>query len=506
MRRTTAALGLALLLAPAAAAQAPADRYLHPGSWTQPFLDHLDRAGVLRGLDPLTRPLRRGAVAAAVAAAESSALDVPTQGTLRLLAREFPGAADSGVSWELDGRVGVTGASDASRWTLRPQAEAARLHPLGVLEASLAMPHLTVVTVPWLDNRLKYDTLYAGKQDRTIAGRVGTAYVLASWRWFDAFFGTVDRNWGPPEAEGLLVSGAPYTTEHLAVRIGPERLRLEMTVAQLDTLVPWDSVAPVERWVVSHRLVVRPSASLAFSLGESVVHAGSGTPWRFLNPATMGLLTIYDGADDANSLLGADVVWHAASRLRLFGQVLVDDIQVDNSSLGDQEPPAYAFTAGASGGAFAGRVAWTALYTRVSNLAYRTPRREHQYTSQGVGLARNWSDYDEARARATLLAAPGLLLGASLTIQRQGEGDMRERYPAASTYADSLTFLTGTVERSIQPGLEAAWAPSPWVSVTGSVAWRRTSNVGHAAGVDDDRAVWRFGVSLRRRYGGTFVD
>jgi hypothetical protein len=489
-----------------AAAQAPADRYLLPTSWTQPFLDHLDRAGTLRGLDPLTRPLRRGAVASSIADAEFRADDEITLGTLRLLAREFDEPDSGGTSWVLDARAGISGASDASRWTLRPQTEDARLYPVGALEAVLRLPHVVVTTVPELDNRLKYDTLYTGKQDRVIAGRAGTAYVLASWNTFDAFFGLVDRNWGPPEAEGLLVSSAPYSTEHLALRIGPERLRLEMTVAQLDTLVPWDSVTPVTRWVVAHRLVVRPTASLALSLGESVVQAGTGTPWRYFNPVTLGLLTNYDGGDDANALLSADVVWQAAARLRLFGQVLVDDIQVDDNAQSDQEPPAYGFTAGASGGLAAGRVAWTVLYTRVSNLAYRTPRREHQYTSRRIGLARNWSDYDEATARATFLAAPGLLLGAGLTLQRQGEGDIRERYPAVSAFADSLAFLTGTVERSVQPSVELAWAPSPWVSVTASGAWRSTSNAGHVAGTDDDRMVWRIGVILRRRYLGRILD
>ncbi len=506
MRRfLPAALAAALLLPASAGAQDAAGRYVQPGSWTQPFLDHLDRAGVLPGLDPLTRPLRRTAVAAAVLEAGLPG-DAATQGTLRLLAREFEDTwlpARGDVRWSLDGRLGVAGSSDASRWMLRPQAEDARFYPTGMLEAALELPHVSLVTTPWLDNRLKYDTLYGGKQDRAIAGRNAAAYVLASWRWADVFFGTVDRNWGPPELEGLLLSPAPYTAEHFGLRLGPDHLRLEMNVAQLDPLVPWDSATAVERWRVSHRLVVQPSATLAFSLSESVISAGDGVPWRYLNPVTMGWLTTHDGAQEANALLGADVVWRIAPRLRVFGQLLVDDIQVDDDTQGDREPPAYGLTVGASGGALGRRVAWTATYTRVSNLAYRTPLREQQYTSQGIGVARNWSDYDEATARATMLAAPGLLVGASLTVQRQGEGDMRERYPPANAFADSLTFLTGIVAKTVQPGLEAAWAPSPWVSVTAALAWRSTRNAEHVAAAGDDRVVWRLGVTLRRRTVGS---
>jgi hypothetical protein len=502
-----ARLVLLALLAPAVAAgqATTGSRYLTDASWTAPFLDHLDRAGLLPGLDPLTRPLSRRAVARAVSAVDTAGLAPAVTTTLGAIATELADPVHA-ARWALDGRIGMSAASDPSRWILRPFADSAGLYPTGALEASVEFPYGVLVTKPTLDNRLKYDPTYLGKKDRVIAGRDAATYVLASGRWFGAFLGRVDRNWGPPETHGLLLSPVPYSLDHLLVRFGGDRLRLEMLASQLDPIVPWDTATPepVQRWLVSHRLVVHPSARLAFSLGESILYAGDALPWRFLNPATLGLLTIYDAGPEANALLAADAVWHAGRATRLFGQLLVDDLQVDNSTQGDQEPPAYGLTLGASGGLGRGRFAWTASYTRVSNLAYRTPLNEHQYSVDGLGIAREYSDYDEAQARLTVLAAPGLLLGGSVAVQRQGEGDFHQPYPPVDAFADSLTFLTGTVSTAVQPGLEAAWSPRPWVMARLSLGYRSTSDAGHVAGASEDRWVWRVGVSLRRRYAGTF--
>ena len=505
MRVALVALGLLAAVRPDASAQAPDVRYLAPTSWTQPFLDHLDRAGLLPGLDPLTRPLTRTGVVAAIdqPRTDSGGMASAAWATMMEVRRELepPAAGDSAgeVRWSLDGRIGVSAASDASRWITRPQGDTARAFPQASLEGALMLPHLALVTTPAVDNRLKYDTLYQGKQDRVIAGRNLSGYVLTSWRWFDAFFGTIPRNWGPPELEGLLVSPSPYSYEHLYLRFGPQKLRIEMIAAQLDPLVPWDSINTVDRWQVSHRLVAEPSSRFAFSLGETSIATGTGLPWRYLNPVQLGLLTQYDGAPQVNSLLSADARWQAARALRLFAQVLIDDIQIDRSSKGDSEPPAYGLTVGGSGGLAHGLLAWTASYTRVSNLAYRTPLNEQQVTMQGMGIARNWSDYDEATLHVTALLRPCLLVGGTLTAQRQGQGDMRLRYPPASAYADSLTFLTGVVEKIVQPGLEASWAPSPWIFLNGAVALRSASNAGHVSGASDDRLVWRLGVSIRHR-------
>jgi hypothetical protein len=497
---------------------APATRgasslYLPIGSWATPYVEHLIRAGVLQGLDPLTRPLKRADLARAVAAVDTTALARAVRSNLRLLAWELEERPDT-VRWKLDGGVSLLGASDASRWAWRPAKDSAGVYPRADLAFSLEMPHFAFVTHPAADNRLRHDPEYIGKKDRFVAGRNDEAYLIGSWKYFEAFFGIADRNWGSPDVEGLILSTAPYAYDHLFLRLGPRRLRLEMLVTQLNDLPPWaDSVGqqqgtPLARRFLSlHRLVVVPSDRVAFSLSEAMLYANEGglnrsfEPW-YLNPLNLWLLAQYQGKTTGNSLLAGDVTWQARPDLRFFGQLYLDDIQVDRSQKSDREPSGYGFTLNASGGAMGGAVSWTAFYTKVTNVAYRTPANQEQYSSDSVGLARSHDDYDQLTTKVTAAPALRALVTGEVTYIRQGQGTIGTHYPAVSQYADSLWFLTGVVERTLRLAAQANWTPVPGVNLSADVGRHLIWNANHVQGVRGDRWVWRVRAEIRRRASG----
>jgi len=487
------------------AAQNGGDRYLPLASWTTPYVEHLARAGVLRGLDPLSRPLRRADVARAIAAVDTTAVSASVLGILHLLAPEVAPTADT-VHWTVQWEAGVLAASDARRWALRPSADSTGFFPQGGLALSLEMPHLTLVTHPRIDNRLRYDPDYAGKKDRFVSGRNAEAYLAASWRYLDVFFGSTDRNWGAPDVEGLLLSPSPYSFDQLFVRLGPRRLRLEMLATELDDLPLFNSTFIARRYLTLHRLVVEPSDRLAIALSEAALYASSGgvtrsfEPW-YLNPLNLFLLQQTDGAPTANSLLAGEVSWGIGS-VRLFGQLYLDDFQVDRRAQSDQEPAGYGYTLAASGGAAAGRLSWSGFYTRVTNLAYRTPANEEQYTLNGVGLGRNFDDYDQATVRGWIVPAPRLLVGGELSYLRQGEGAITKPYPPVSAYNDSLAFLTGVVERTVRLGAQMAWTPRQGATLTADVGRHFIANAGHVDGASLQRWVWRLTAVVRHEFSG----
>jgi hypothetical protein len=385
------------------AAQNESNAYLPVASWTTPYVEHLIRAGVLTGLDPLTRPLRRADVARAVAAVDTTQVGASVRGALRLLTHELEEPRDT-VRWKLEADVAMLGASDASRWTLRPAGQAPRLYVEGGLNASLEFPHVAIVTHPYFDTRLRHDPAFYGKKDRFVAGENADAYAIGSWRYLDVFFGIEPRNWGPPELEGLLVSTSPYPYDHLFIRLGPRRFRLELLAAQLDNLRSWDDSYDAKRFLSVHRLVVTPSERLTFSLSESTLYADQGGPSRsiepwFLNPANLWALNTSNNVADANLLWAADASYQFRGGLRVAAQLYADDIQVDRKTQHDQKPEELGYTLSVTGGARHGAISWSALYTRVDALDYRTEHRPQQYTIRGLGLARDHSDYDQLTAR-----------------------------------------------------------------------------------------------------------
>ena len=511
MRRLLLAAILSATAAAPLAAQAPeSNLYLPIDSWATPYVEHLIRAGVLRGLDPLTRPLRRADVARAVAQADTSDLAESVKSQLRLLAWELEERPDT-VRWKVEAHVAAQAASDPSRWTVRPERENSGLFWQGGLTGSLEFPHVGIVTSPYFDTRLLRDAQFTGNRQRFVAGDNREAYVRGSWKYLEVFFGSEPRNWGPPEVEGLVLSTSPYPYDHLMIGIGPKRFRLELIATQLDNLAnPLDSTDVRTRYLSVHRLYVQPSDRFAFSLSEAALYAsahGTGRsyePW-FLDPANLWVIPSVNDSASVNTLWGLDASYLLKSGVRLAGQLYADDIRIDRDTVGES-PEQLGYTLSATGGALRGAGSWSVFYTRVDNFDYRTRLFEEQYTLRRVGLARDHDDYDQWTARVTTAAGLRSLLGAEITFIRQGQGDPRKPLPAQSLWGgpnqDSLTFLTGVTERTLRLAVQAHWTPAPGIDLSADVGRHFVWNANHVQGVRGDRWVWRVLVEVRRRASG----
>ena len=179
----------------------------------------------------------------------------------------------------------------------------------------------------------------------------------------------------------------------------------------------------------------------------------------------------------------------------VFASLLIDDFQIDRGTASDKEPPAYGLTIGAEGGL--GAAAWTAFYTRVTNLTYRTPNPAEAVMDRGDGLGRNFSDYDQVTIRGSVIAGPGLLLSPEATLLRQGQGDFRLPYPAVAAYASTPTFLAGVVERTLRLALGANLDRASWgLAANGGVHLEH--NAGHVSGASRTR--WIGSVAFTYRF------
>jgi hypothetical protein len=458
-----------------------------------PYVEHLIARGRITDPTPLTRPFHEAALLRALEAADSARLSAAEWGVVRRLVGEFTRRERSPTA-RLELHAGIAASSHARRDPLRAAGEGHGTASGGAA-LTLYFGPAVVVTHPYFDTRLLWDPDYFGKKDRVIAGRNAEAYVTAQWRYGEIFFGAVDRNWGPPAIEGLLLSPSPYSYDHVGVALGTPGVRLEGVLTQLDDL-PDTSGTIHHRYFVAHRLVLRPPGKTTLALWEGSILAGPGRqlePW-FANIFTLGLLQQYDQDSRNNSLLGADLTTRLGAT-QLFGSVLIDDIQVDKSSAGDQEPSSYGLTVGGRGAA--GPASWTAFYTRVANLTYRTPNPAEAVMRRGVGLARNFSDYDQLTLRASLLTAHSALLTSEVTLLRQGEGDFRLPYPPVTAYDSTRAFLSGVVERTVRLAVSGQLSARRW-SVAGDGGVHLISNAGHVNGANQTR--WVGSLALTYRY------
>ena len=469
--------------------------YLPLSHWATPYLEHLIARGAIVDPSPLSRPFVQADVVHVLSTADTLRLGGSERTVVRTILAALGRPPADGKPWaRVDGTVAATGASHARRDPLRPAGPGHGTAAGGLAVQALLGP-VAVVTHPYFDTRLKYDPDYDGKKDRFIAGRTAEAYVDARWRFGELFFGSVDRNWGPPALEGLIVSPSPYSYDHLALSLGTRRIQIQGIVTELDDRAD-TSGASNHRFFVAHRLLWRPSGVTTLGFWEGAIAAGPARtlePW-FANILNVGLLVEYDRNVKVNSLLGVDFE-SRLSGVKLFGQVLLDDIQVDRGSAGDSEPPSYGFTLGAE--TVVRGVVITGFYTQVANLTYRTPNPAEAVESRRVGLGRNFSDYDQLTLRAGLLAGPGVLLQPEATLLRQGEGDFRLPFPPVAAYGTTPTLFAGVVERTVRLALGAAWQRGAW-GLSGNGGVHFIHNAGHAMGVSDTK--WVGSLTLAYRF------
>jgi hypothetical protein len=472
-----------------------ASPYLPLGHWATPYLEHLIASGVIADPSPLSRPFVQADVVRVLSAADTTRLSSAERRVVHAILTALGRPPADGKPWaRVDGNVAATGASHARRDPLRA-AGPGHATAAGGLAIQAVLGPVAVVTHPYFDTRLKYDPDYDGKKDRVIAGRAAEAYVDARWRFGELFFGSLDRNWGPPALEGLLVSPSPYSYDHLALSLGTRRLQIQGIVTQLDDRAD-TSGTPNHRFFIAHRLLWRPSDVTTLGFWEGAISAGPTRtlePW-FANILNLGLLVEYDRNVNVNSLLGVDF----ESRLhgvKLFVQVLLDDIQIDRKTRADSEPPSYGVTLGAE--TVVHGVVLTGFYTQVANLTYRTPNPAEAVESRLVGLGRNFSDYDQLTLRASLLVGPGVLLQPEATLLRQGEGDFRRPYPPVAAYGTTPTLFAGVVERTARLAVGAAWQHGAW-GVSGNGGVHFIHNAGHVTGASDTK--WVGSLTLAYRF------
>src|SRR2546425_1491985 len=412
-----------LLLLPAGAAAQEASPYLPISHWSMPFIEHMITEGRLVDPTPLTRPFRRAQGPRALAAVDSTIVTRAEWAVVRQVRSDLT-RHEHGPAARLDLHAGMAASSHARR---DPVREAGPGHATFSGGAALTLYFGPVVFVshPYFDTRLKYDPDWYGKKDRVVAGRFSEAYISAQFTYADLFFGSLDRNWGPSAVQGLLLSDSPYGPDHLAVTIGTTGVRLEGIANQMNDLTD-TAGATVHRYMVQHRLWIRPPGRWTFALWEGSVLAGVGRqlePW-YLNFASLGLLSQLNTGTNVNSFVGFDVQRRA--RVTLFAQGMLDDIQVDKKTAADRKPSSYGLTVGAQGSIAhpSGGGAWTVFYTRVANLTYRNEDNTQTPVYFGLGTGRNFSDYDQTRLQVGFIALSEGLGQPEITRLASGEGDV----------------------------------------------------------------------------------
>ena len=499
-----AALVLAITLASASRSYGQRD---HAGPFI-PLGSRLDRLvswsildGALASIDPLTRPYRLAAIRRAAAEQDTTILSSAGLRAFGWVRSELDRASDSTA---FVAELGHASYRNGRRDSFR-QGGRAGTGTMGGIWMSLGRGPFVAVVNPAFENRLKDDPEFTGDTDRFIAGRLQSGYVAVTGEAGDLFLGRTSRNWGPSLFDGLQLSPSAYATDMISGALRMGRFELTTIAQRLDDYDTTLAVS-VTRWFFAHRLTVHAGRGVWLAFTETGVYGGPGRGFEpaFHAPLNLGLLTEVNEHREVNVLLGIEAHAGLGRGLSIAAQGVIDDIQIDRDTLTDWRPTSGGFTVQLTAALAKAPVHVSFGYTQVRSLTYRNSSTPWGiYAVRGVGIARNFADYDQVMLRlaAKRSAAWGVALDVSYL--RQGSGDFRQPFPSDSVLAQAgQGFLVAPVRSAAAVRLVAEAEPLAGVLVNGEIGVNGAAT-GAAPGIAAVAVRVRFDA-LARQFGSVW--
>jgi len=494
-------VGAALaLLAAATSAAAQTSPYLPLDDSRLPLLEHLIARGDVEDPSPMIRPFRVGDAVRALAAADT-APGSPAGGPIHRLRESLEADLVSAEAWwAVEARAGGEAYTQKRRDPLHlggPGGE----NPYADIALRGVLGPVAVAARPSLEPSLIGDPDWPNKAQQNVTGRLIEGYLSAQFKFGSLTYGQLQRNWGPVGLPGIPLSDVSYERQGLELELGTKDVRLSALASDLRPQT--DSTGQsVNRYYFVHRLETRLSHRFRLALWESTLIQGVGRTFEtpFANPLSPSVLANSFGIADtgSNVMIGFDATWRVGRRATLQVQGALDDFWFNDRNAKQDR---WAFTI-AGYGALGNRLGWRAWYTQVSSLALRTFNPQENFTDQGVGIGRNFSDDDQLSAALTIPAGHVGLLTPELTFQRQGQGRIDAPYPPLDANGNQITpmFLIGTVERTYRVALGISGREGPF-DIAANGGFHHVANDQNQAGVTANRFVGRIKITLdwRRR-------
>jgi hypothetical protein len=269
----------------------------------------------------------------------------------------------------------------------------------------LATPNVLFANRILFDQNYKYDPKYAGDLSESghwLYGRVNDAFMQLSYHGIGLFIGRMQRNWGPVNEQGLILSSQPYTYDHFVFNYQYKKFRFSLLFARLEDMMAYErelksdslitTIENARKYLVGHRFDLMFSKQFQIALTEMATYGGEGRDFEFafINPMNFYYGIQRNDQKQMNGFWALDIFYKPVKRLSLYGQVLIDDFIVNNEPGIDdrgQYPDRLALLLSARTGDFIVPGLNTNLsYVRIWNRTYQSVRTYENFHFRELGL------------------------------------------------------------------------------------------------------------------------
>lgn len=301
------------------------------------------------------------------------------------------------------------------------------------------------------------------------------------------FFASVGRSsiiWGPEQRDALLLSDNAPQLDRIWLGYEHRAVRFDYFISRLDDVRYNDST--LVRYISAHRLSFRKHNIFEFGLSEVALYGGynRSLDWRYLNPFVPYYWEQWNRGSDDNILFGLDFAIYWPRHSRIFGELLIDDFQIDLKS----EPHQVGYKLGFDMIAPFGldRIFTKASYTRINTTVYgqNQPQNLYLYYNRPLGYF-GGNDQDRFLALARYHARRSLDFELEFQFNRRGEGRIEKHDRSGVPFLNE--FPIGVVEKSPSVQATALWFSKSLFEGRFSARYTHFENYRHVCGDNHSR-------------------
>jgi hypothetical protein len=292
------------------------------------------------------------------------------------------------------------------------------------------------------------------KWEDKITGYFDYALLGYKYKSIRITWGRTFRAWGPWDNDRLLISTNSPAFDQISFEFSHKWLAFQYWTAKLDHFTDSEGTR-INRFFAAHRLAFKPWKRLEIGLSETVLYGRKESGWElyYLNPILPFYWEQYNNRIDENIYMGADLTWYVRPGLIVFGELLLDDFQIDFVS----EPQQIGFNIGFSeiGLVLSPQLQIALDYTQIRNTVYTQNKFYNVFANEGVVIGSSLgTDADRLRYKLTYHATPLLRIALGGQYDRKGEGRFTDVY--SQGIPDQEKFPSGRVQKRSDNYLEVS--------------------------------------------------
>jgi len=393
-------------------------------------------------------------------------------------------------------------------------------------------PWLEVYNTIVLDNRLDENTQYLGERQSGYASYTEQAYALAHVIGFEVKFGRDFIRWGAGRDATLLISDYSRPLDQVAASYSSRWFKYSFFTASLDLTSYTDfgfrmvdfgfekgaidseqqaATSMQYRYISGHRLEVRPWKYLYVGISEAILYGGPNFSYDFayLNPFIFYHGEQMNGPNGGNTMGSLSIAIMPRLGYYLYGDLLIDDVQIEKSGPGDLEPNEIGYLTGANiadlGGIFGLDI--YAEYTRIANRTYNGQGGQWEkwlHRNEPIGHFLG-NDFDRVIAGMSYWPRPEYKIDLGFEKRHRGEGRIDKPFdtpwmsvPIGQEYHEA--FPSGIVEKSSIWRFDLSWQPRWWLRIGGTGQYRDIVNRENVKG--KSAKFWEWNLSMEMDWVG----